>query len=110
MLRAGGAFRHRPARQFDAAACAICSLRASVFCPEDSRPASPLVRAAEQPGVAAEAEVADAQPLAREPAGAVVVEPEVAAAAQASLLSVRVARLEAAVEGAVSLAAATVPA
>ena len=89
----------------DAAACAICSLRASVFCPEDSLPASPLVRVAEQQVAAA-----DVQPLAREPAGAVVVVPAVAVAAQASLLSVHVARLGAAVEGVVSLAAATVPA
>jgi hypothetical protein len=51
--------------------------------------------------------VADVQPLAREPAGAVVVVPAVAVAAQASLLSVHVARLGAAV---VSLAAATVQA
>jgi hypothetical protein len=90
----------------DAAACAICSLRASVFCPEDSLPASPLVRVAEQQGAAVVA-VADVQPLAREPAGAVVVVPAVAVAAQASLLSVHVARLGAAV---VSLAAATVQA
>jgi hypothetical protein len=97
--------------QFDAAPCAICSLRASVFCPEDSLPASPLVRAVDQPGGAAEV-VADVQPLAREPApaGAVVVVPAVAAAAQASLLSVHVVRLEPAVEGVVSLAAATVQA
>jgi hypothetical protein len=55
---------------------------------------------------------ADVQTLAREPAlaGAVVVVPAAAVAAQASLLSVHVARLGAAVEGVVSLAAATVPA
>ena len=91
--------------QFDAVARAICSLRASVFCPEDSLPASPPVRAVEQPGVAAgvAAEVADVQPLARELAlaGAVVVVPAVAAAAQASWLPVRVARLESALAGAV---------
>jgi hypothetical protein len=55
---------------------------------------------------------ADVQTLAREPAlaGAVVVVSAAAVAAQASLLSVHVARLGAAVEGVVSLAAATVPA
>jgi len=65
----------------------------------------------DQPGGAAEVVVAaDVQPLAREPAlaDAAVVVPAVAAAAQASLLSVHVARLEPAVEGVVSLAAATV--
>jgi hypothetical protein len=89
--------------QFDAASRAICSLRASVFCREDSLPTLPLVRAADQP----RAEVADVQPPAREPAlaGAAVVAPSVPVAAQASLLSVHVARL--AVEGVVSLAAAT---
>jgi hypothetical protein len=68
----------------------------------------------DQPGGAAEVvvAVADVQPLAREPAlaDAAAVVPAVAAAAQASLLSVHVVRLEPAVEGVVSLAAATVQA
>jgi hypothetical protein len=60
-----------------------------VFCPEDSLPALPLVRAVDQPGAAVvvEAVVADVQPPALEPAlaGAVVVVLTVAVAAQASL-------------------------
>jgi hypothetical protein len=62
--------------------------------------------------VPAVAAAADVRPLAREPAlvGAVVVVPVVAAPARASLLSVHVARPEAAVERVVSLAAAMVQA
>jgi hypothetical protein len=83
----------------------IGSLEALVFCPEGRPPAVQPVLAVGQPDAAVVegAAVADAQPLALEPQVGVEAAP-VAVVALASLLSVRVVRLEAAVA---SLVAAT---
>jgi hypothetical protein len=85
----------------------IGSLEALVFCPEGRPPAVQPVLAVGQPDAAVVegAAVADAQPLALEPQVEVEVEAAPAAGvALASLLSVRVVRLEAEVA---SLVAAT---